>query len=73
MIRPHIPLPGPFVWIPERRRRRPSGRHTMALLAIVGCLCLVIHVLIWVLLGIALITTLVIFIHTLRERRNNVR
>jgi len=72
MIRLHVPLPGPFVWVPARRRR-PSGRHTMVLLITLAVLGAIVHVIIPVLLGIALLTSLAYFTHTLAERRRHAR
>jgi hypothetical protein len=68
MIRLHVPLPGPFVWVPRGRRRRPSGRHTMALLAIAACVLTALHyVTVAILIG-ALLVGIIMIIHGIRER-----
>lgn len=68
MIRLHVPLPGPFVWVPRGRRRRPSGRHTMVLLAIVACVLTALHYVTVALLLAAGLVGIAMIIHAFRER-----
>lgn len=68
MIRLHVPLPGPFVWVPNRRRRRPSGRHTIALLAIVAIVVTALHVVLWTLVVAGIVLAAAMFLRGLRER-----